>query len=84
MTGLALGSFLFGRLADHIEYPIRFYSLLEVGVGMSGLLCTWREVYAGFRDFSLGPGEEIIILGAGPVGLSFVKFGLKFCQADHA
>jgi spermidine synthase len=38
MAGLALGSFLFGRLADHIEYPIRFYSLLEVGIGMSGLL----------------------------------------------
>ncbi len=38
MTGLALGSFLFGRLADHIKYPIKLYGLLEVGVGLSGLL----------------------------------------------
>ncbi len=38
MAGLALGSFLFGRLADHIKYPIQLYGLLEVGVGLSGLL----------------------------------------------
>ncbi len=38
MAGLALGSFLFGRMADKIEYPIRLYGLLEVGVGLSGLL----------------------------------------------
>jgi threonine dehydrogenase-like Zn-dependent dehydrogenase len=54
----------------------------EIPVEAAGLLCTWREVYAGFRDFRLGPGEEIIIFGAGPVGLSFVKFarliGMKF------
>jgi threonine dehydrogenase-like Zn-dependent dehydrogenase len=54
----------------------------EIPVEAAGLLCTWREVYAGFRDFRLDPGEEIIIFGAGPVGLSFVKFarliGMKF------
>ncbi|MHC4292542.1 MAG: fused MFS/spermidine synthase, partial [Planctomycetota bacterium] len=38
MAGLALGSFLFGRIADKIEYPIKLYGLLEVGVGLSGLL----------------------------------------------
>lgn len=46
----------------------------EIPVEAAGMLCTWREVYAGFRDFRLGPGEEILIFGAGPVGLSFVKF----------
>jgi threonine dehydrogenase-like Zn-dependent dehydrogenase len=54
----------------------------DIPVEAAGLLCTWREVYAGFRDFKLGPGEEIIVFGAGPVGLSFVKFsrlfGMKF------
>lgn len=39
------------------------------------LLCTWREVYGGFGDFSLTKGDEIVVFGAGPVGLSFVKFG---------
>ena len=50
----------------------------EIPVEAAGLLCTWREVYAGFRDFGLGPGEEIIIFGARPVGLSFVKFARRF------
>jgi len=39
------------------------------------LLCTWREVYGGFGDFRLAAGDEIVVFGAGPVGLSFVKFG---------
>ncbi len=38
------------------------------------LLCTWREVYGAFDDFNLRPGDNILIYGAGPVGLSFVKF----------
>ena len=46
------------------------------------LLCTWREVYAAFGDFDLRAGQDILIFGAGPVGLSFVKFarllGLNF------
>lgn len=48
----------------------------------AALLCTWREVYGGFGDFNLQKGQEILIFGAGPVGLSFVKFakllGLKY------
>jgi alcohol dehydrogenase len=39
------------------------------------LLCTWREVYGGFGDFNLQPGQDVLIFGAGPVGLSFAKFG---------
>jgi len=38
MAGLALGSLLFGRLADRTPYPIRIYGLLEMGVGFSGIL----------------------------------------------
>lgn len=38
------------------------------------MLCTWREVYGAFGDFHLQPGDDIIVYGAGPVGLSFVKF----------
>jgi threonine dehydrogenase-like Zn-dependent dehydrogenase len=40
----------------------------------SVLLCTWREVYGAFDDFHLRPGDDIVVFGAGPVGLSFVKF----------
>ncbi len=38
------------------------------------MLCTWREVYGAFQDFHLQQGDNILIYGAGPVGLSFVKF----------
>jgi threonine dehydrogenase-like Zn-dependent dehydrogenase len=38
------------------------------------MLCTWREVYGAFEDFHLQQGDTILIYGAGPVGLSFVKF----------
>lgn len=38
------------------------------------MLCTWREVYSAFTDFYLKAGDNILIYGGGPVGLSFVKF----------
>jgi len=38
------------------------------------LMCTWREVLGGFSDFSLGAGQDMLVFGGGPVGLSFVKF----------
>jgi threonine dehydrogenase-like Zn-dependent dehydrogenase len=39
------------------------------------LLCTWREVLGGIGDFQLKPADDVLIFGAGPVGLSFAKFG---------
>ncbi|MDR3724906.1 MAG: zinc-binding dehydrogenase [Terracidiphilus sp.] len=38
------------------------------------LLCTWREVLGGIGDFHIEPGQHVLIYGAGPVGLSFVRF----------
>ena len=40
----------------------------------AALLCTWREVMGGFGDFHLQRGDDLLIFGAGPVGLSFTKF----------
>ena len=45
----------------------------SIPVEAAVLLCTWREVYAGFGDFNLKDGDDIVIFGAGPVGLSFAK-----------
>ena len=42
------------------------------------LFCTWREVLGAFRDFHLKPGDDVLIYGGGPVGLSFVKIGRLF------
>src|SRR5262245_5388402 len=37
MAGLALGSYLFGRLADRLRRPLLVYALLEAGVGAFAL-----------------------------------------------
>jgi len=47
----------------------------DIPVEEAALLCTWREVYGGFGDFHLERGHQILVFGAGPVGLSFLKFG---------
>lgn len=46
----------------------------SISVEDAVMLCTWREVYGAFEDFYLKKGDNILIYGAGPVGLSFVKF----------
>ncbi len=38
MAGLALGSFLFGRLIDRRGEPLRWYGYLEIGIGLYALL----------------------------------------------
>jgi len=45
-----------------------------VPVNEAVMLCTWREVLGAFGDFNITKGDKILIYGAGPVGLSFVKF----------
>jgi len=46
----------------------------DIPLEAAALLCTWREVYAGFSDFNLKKGDAILIFGSGPVGLSFCRF----------
>ena len=46
----------------------------DIPAAEAGMLCTWREVYGGIRDFHIRPEDTVLIYGAGPVGLSFVKF----------
>ena len=46
----------------------------DITLQAAALLCTWREVYAGFSDFQLKQGDDILVFGAGPVGLSFCRF----------
>jgi threonine dehydrogenase-like Zn-dependent dehydrogenase len=55
-------------------YQVQRAVPMDISVEDAGLLCTWREVYAGFSDFQLKKGDCILVFGAGPVGLSFVRF----------
>ena len=70
-------------LADGVATPEHGYAEVfeimrtvppAISVEAALLLCTWREVFAGFEDFDIRAGEDILIFGGGPVGLSFVKF----------
>src|SRR5438270_1366747 len=38
MGGLALGSFYFGRRSESLARPLRLYGLLEIGIGLYGLV----------------------------------------------
>ena len=57
-----------------IQTPLPDDIAFEDGV----LFCTWREVLGAFLDFHLRPGDDVLIYGGGPVGLSFVKLGRLF------
>ncbi|MCK6504878.1 fused MFS/spermidine synthase [Myxococcota bacterium] len=53
MTGLALGGFLGGRLADRARRPVLTYALLEAGIGLYALafpllLAAVEPLYLGF------------------------------------
>jgi threonine dehydrogenase-like Zn-dependent dehydrogenase len=50
----------------------------DIPAAEAALLCTWREVWGGLSDFHLEPGQDVLVFGAGPVGLSFVKLGKLF------
>jgi len=56
-------------------YEVQRPVAADITVEDAVLLCTWREVYGGFGDFDLQAGNDVLVFGAGPVGLSFVKFG---------
>lgn len=55
-------------------YEIQTKVDADIPAAEAALLCTWREVYGGIGDFSIQPKDKVLIFGAGPVGLSFVKF----------
>jgi len=57
-AGLALGSYYFGKRADRLAHPLRLYALVEIGIGILGVLATlllsrsapwfvWLEIHTG-------------------------------------
>lgn len=57
-AGLAIGSYGFGRRADRLARPLRLYALVEIGIGVLGVLATlligqsapwftWLETHTG-------------------------------------
>jgi spermidine synthase len=70
MGGLALGSFLIGRLADRSRNLFRLYALLELGIGLSVVLLMFffLRVMDGIYVWSYRHLE------AGPLAFNLVRF----------
>ncbi len=67
MAGLALGSFLIGKYSDRIINRLRFYSLLEMGVGLSAvlLLPVFYHLTPLYKFiYSLASGQRFILIAA--------------------
>jgi len=57
MAGLALGSYLFGRLADRVSSPLLVYALLELGIGVYALLSP--HLFAGLDNLYIAFGRHL-------------------------
>ena len=73
MTGLALGSYYFGKLIDEKGNPIKIYSLLEIGIGISASLIPFlvnisNHLYSGLFG----------MVGSNSFLLSIVRFFMSF------
>jgi spermidine synthase len=70
MAGLALGAFLAGRIADRLDRPLLAFGLVEIGVGLTGIV-TPRIL------LELGPAYGWLAEGLGGSGplLVLARFG---------
>src|SRR6056297_1111200 len=73
MTGLALGAWLLGRMADGNLRPLRFYAALEIGIAATALaahfaLTNMTPVYLALYEWS----------GESPAILAVTRFVLAF------
>jgi spermidine synthase len=68
MAGLALGSYIFGRLAGRKQNLLRLYGILELGIGFYGLAAPFlfyhaRDIYAPlFWLYELSPATFNLLL----------------------
>jgi spermidine synthase len=64
MAGLALGSYLFGRLIDRRGNPVRLYGLLELGIGVFAFLFPFLvgAAHPVFKTFYAGLGGNFYLL----------------------
>jgi spermidine synthase len=72
MAGLALGSYLFGRIADRIISPVRLYGFLEGLIGIFALTSPW--IFKGIE-----PLYVYFYRASGASGFSFSIFQFILC-----
>ncbi len=66
--GFAIGSFLFRNLADNVKNPARLFALIQIGIGLYGLII--------LSLFKILPNMYLSLSGF--QGLQFVQFFLVF------
>src|SRR5215470_2407130 len=65
MGGMCLGSLVLPRVVSARRHPLRVYALLELGIGIIGLLILFGMPYVGQLYLaSVGPGLPGIVLRA--------------------
>ena len=74
MSGLAIGSYALGKIADRSNNPLRLYGLYEIGIGVSALAVLivfngLTPVYLWLHDIA---GHSVTLLSTG-------RFVLAFC-----
>ncbi len=62
-----------GLIPDEFAYGQRIIPA-DFDPVSSAMIITFREVLSTYKRFGLEPNKNIVILGLGPVGLSFVQF----------
>ena len=74
MAGLALGSFLSGRFVDRAVRPLRWYALLELGIGLAALysLALPDQLLPLYRKIYEWAGGVRAILTAGQVVVAMI------------
>ncbi len=67
MAGLAIGSFLIGTVSGRIKNRLRFYALLEIGIGLSAglLLLVFSHLTPLYQFiYSLASGQRLVLIAA--------------------
>ena len=68
MGGMCLGSLLFSRIVSAREHPMRIYALLEIGIGVLGIIVLFLVPLIGRLYASVGGHGPVSIMMRGIVG----------------
>jgi spermidine synthase len=73
MAGLAVGSFLTGRVADRIKRPLLAYAIVEIAIGVFGLASLWAFdlLQPIYKALAVSVTDSVVVL-------SVIRFALAF------
>ena len=73
MGGMCLGSLVTPRFLDSNRHPLRVYAMLELGIGVCGLLVMWLVPVLGSAYTAwAGTGPISLVLRAGVAGICLI------------